>query len=76
MAHIEAGFDWSEHLELTGRWVTRSVLRGIGPARQSKALCMKKLLSFTADAEPAVDGGPMWPLWSLSAGLHVHAQRS
>ena len=34
-AHIEAGFEWDQLLGHTGAWVMRSVLRGIGPARQS-----------------------------------------
>ena len=33
--HIEAGYHWSQLLAHTATWVTRSVLRGIGPARQS-----------------------------------------
>lgn len=38
--HIEAGFNWTEHLEYIARWVTRSVLRGIGPARQSHQMAL------------------------------------
>ena len=34
-AHIEAGHHWCQLLEHTRAWVTRSVLRGIGPSRQS-----------------------------------------
>ena len=44
--HIEVGHLWTEQLELTGRWVTRSVLRGIGPARQRMALPLHKLLKL------------------------------
>ena len=34
-AHIEAGYDWTQLLAHTDGWVARSVVRGIGPARQS-----------------------------------------
>ena len=36
--HIEAGYLWCQLLAHTATWVTRSVLRGIGPARQELQL--------------------------------------
>ena len=32
--HIENGHEWCQLLQHTSAWVTRSVLRGIGPERQ------------------------------------------
>jgi hypothetical protein len=55
--HLDAGFDWSSQLEHVGRWVTRSVLRGIGPARQSHPLPMALLLQLPRTTAPLVAGG-------------------
>ena len=66
--HIEEGHYWSEQLDQTGRWITRSVLRGIGPARQSRPLCIKKLLELEDKEEPVTDDGPVWPLRAILLG--------
>jgi hypothetical protein len=63
-AHIEAGHLWGELLSHTGRWVTRSVLRGIGPARQSQPWAMATLLSLARPSSPLVVGGPRHPVES------------
>ena len=41
--HIEEGFLWTQLLSHTANWVTRSVTRGIGPARQSCGFNFSKL---------------------------------
>ena len=41
-------------LEHAFRWTTRSVLRGIGPSRQSHPLDMSKLLVLELPADPIV----------------------
>ena len=43
--HVIRGHDWTQILDLMGRWSTRSVLRGIGPARQSQAIDLLRVLS-------------------------------
>ena len=68
LLHIESGYPWTDLLDVTGRWVTRSVLRGIGPARQSRPLSMAKLLTLESTEEPLIEGGPIWPIRSLLLG--------
>ena len=46
--HIEMGFDWTLQLDAVGKWCTRSVLRGIGPARQSCPFRMDLLFRWHA----------------------------
>ena len=57
-AHIEAGFEWDQLMTHTGAWVTRSVLRGIGPARQSCSFLYAQLCNLPRPHEPLVAGGP------------------
>jgi len=59
--HIEAGFDWTQLLDHTARWVTRSVLRGIGPARQSCPFRFNKLCLLHRSPEPLAADGPHHP---------------
>ena len=66
--HIESGHAWTDQLDVAGRWTTRSVLRGIGPARQSKALKLGEIMKMTTDDEPISDGGPRWPLEAIQLG--------
>ncbi len=60
-AHIEAGFEWSQLLSHTGAWVTRIVLRGIGPARQSCSFQYAQLCALARPHDPLVAGGPHSP---------------
>jgi hypothetical protein len=62
--HIEHGFVWDQLLEATGRWTTRSVLRGIGPARQSAPFKLHRLLQLDDSEPPLCAGGPCYPLRS------------
>jgi hypothetical protein len=55
--HLDAGHDWSPLLDHVCRWVTRSVLRGIGPARQSHPLPIALLLTLPRTTAPLVEGG-------------------
>lgn len=66
--HVESGYAWTDQLDLAGRWTTRSVLRGIGPARQSRALKLKELMKMPPEDEPLVPGGPRWPMEALQLG--------
>ena len=50
--HIEAGYEWTQLLAHTATWVTRSVLRGIGPARQSCSFHFVKLCGLARLAPP------------------------
>ena len=61
-AHIEAGFVWDQLLAHTGSWVTRSVLRGIGPARQSCCFDYPRLCALARPHLPLVSGGPHSPV--------------
>ncbi len=61
-AHIEAGFEWDQLLAHTGAWTTRSVLRGIGPARQSCSFLYDKLCLIPKQHAPLVVGGLHSPM--------------
>eukprot|EP00971_Amphidinium_carterae_P272450 5407658-Amphidinium_carterae.1 len=58
-AHIDAGGTWSESLDQLARACTRSVLRGLGPARQSAPLDLMAVAALPRDATPNVDLGPV-----------------
>jgi len=60
--HIEAGYIWDQLLKHTSSWVTRSVLRGIGPARQSCAFQFEKLAKLLRHTESLVESGPCNPI--------------
>jgi hypothetical protein len=60
--HIEAGHTWDQLLTHTGGWVSRSVLRGIGPARQSCSFKFAELCMLPATTSPLVIGGPHAPV--------------
>ena len=68
LSHIEAGHLWTDQLAVMARWTTRSVLRGIGPARQSKAFDLSRVLALERPEAPLVVGGPLWPVHSLLLG--------
>ena len=59
--HVEAGHDWTQLLDHTARWVARSVLRGIGPARQSCPFRFEKLCALPQSPEPLTADGPHHP---------------
>ena len=59
--HVIRGHDWTQILDLMGRWSTRSVLRGIGPARQSQAIDLLRVYSIPVDRDPVFPGGPLSP---------------
>ena len=62
--HVEGPLpaEWTQLLEHTGRWVSRSVSRGIGPARQSCPFHFRRLCKLGRQAAPLVVGGPMQPM--------------
>ena len=59
--HLDEGFTWTENLTHVGRWTTRSVLRGIGPARQSQAISLDLVMRLPLLYEPLVPLGPTHP---------------
>jgi hypothetical protein len=60
--HVEADYPWSDLLGHTVTWVTRSVERGIGPARQSCSFEFHKLALLDRSVRPLVSGGPQQPV--------------
>ena len=60
--HIEAGHLWCPLLVHTAGWCARSVLRGIGPARQSCAFDVQPLFGLPRTPYPLVPMGPSNPL--------------
>ena len=63
--HKELGHQWSDQLDNAVRWCTRSVVRGIGPPRQSQPLWFHNLLRLELDFQPLVQDGPIGP-WHLA----------
>ena len=59
---IEEGFIWTQLLSHTANWVTRSVTRGIGPARQSCSFNFAKLCRLPRSPDALVDNGPQQPV--------------
>lgn len=66
--HVEDGYEWTDQLDLTSQWVTRSVLRGIGPATQSCPFKMARLLKLPLTAAVLTPDGPMWPVAAALLG--------
>ena len=60
--HIEAGHGWTQLHAHTARWVSRSVTRGIGPARQSCSFDFRRLCMLPRTSEPLVTNGPQQPI--------------
>lgn len=61
-AHIEAGREWTQLLAHIATWVDRSVLRGIGPARQSCSFDLRKLCLLPRSPAAVVAAGPQQPV--------------
>ena len=59
--HVEADHPWSALFCHTVTWVTRSVERGIGPARQSCSFEFHRLAQLDRSASRLVTGGPQQP---------------
>jgi hypothetical protein len=66
--HIESGHPWTAQLDSLGRWTTRSVLRGIGPARQSRPFKLADVMALAQVDGPLVPGGPRFPLQAVLLG--------
>ena len=58
MEHLELGVPWTEGLSQAVRLSTRSVLRGIGPSRQSLGLSLGPVASLALPRDPLVVDGP------------------
>ena len=59
--HLDAEYPWTEHLVHVSRWTTRSVLRGIGPARQSQPIPLPLVMALPTQVQPYVKDGPTHP---------------
>ena len=59
--HLDYGHTWTENLIHVGRWTTPSVLRGIGPARQSQPIPLPLVMALSTQVEPYVEKGPTHP---------------
>jgi hypothetical protein len=67
--HIESGFGWSQVLDLAARDASRSVNRGLGPARQSAELDVVKVAALCDLAQPIVTMRPNYqPCESICVG--------
>ena len=70
--HCRAGFLWAELLQLTLKEVTRSVLRGLGPAKSAPAFGPERLASSERKKNDTkgrpgalIPTGICWALWML-----------
>ena len=61
-AYIEERFEWGQLLAHTAGWGTRSVLRGIGPARQSCSFRVARLCQLARSSAAIVLDGPQAPV--------------
>ena len=66
--HVEAGRAWTQEIEYARAWCKRSVLRGIGPARQSHELDLPAAIQLPDSETPWSDNGPLWPRRVVSVG--------
>ena len=57
-AHINAGHGWADQLDQVCAWANKSVLRGIGPARQSAPLKLALVLGLERSSTPFTPDGP------------------
>eukprot|EP00972_Heterocapsa_arctica_P084343 12424237-Heterocapsa_arctica.AAC.1 len=57
--HIAESYVWTDDLQRAYRRAQRSVLRGIGPARQSAALSLSVVVALPASPTPASDTAPL-----------------
>ena len=70
--HIRRGGAWTDALAQEARESFRSVLRGIGPARQSASLDSERIHGFGLGTEPMVEGGTTGPgRWAVVATFWV-----
>ena len=60
--HIEAGHEWCQLLVHTSSWVIRSVMRGIGPDRQSCSFDVRRLWEIPRTSAPLTEQGPCNPI--------------
>lgn len=60
--HIESGRQWTQLLMHTSGWVTRNVVLGIGPARQSCSFTFSKLCKLPRVLAPHVRNQPQQPV--------------
>ena len=59
--HEELTYPWTRTLLRVGKRTTRSVNRGLGPARQAGVLKLQEVHDLTLPPEPLVLGGPLCP---------------
>ena len=68
--HIEAGHEWTQLLAHTATWVTRSVLCGIGPSRQSCSFLFVRLCGLDRLPDPS---GYQWSSATAAPRYFGHA---
>ena len=59
VAHIDAGFKWTDDLALASTRFTASTLRGMGPPRQSEPIDFEQAAKASYGDEPVIDKGPV-----------------
>ena len=59
--HINAGGTWNQLLERAGADCVKSVMRGLGPARQSAPYPLEQVAVLCLNEQPLVEQGPVNP---------------
>ena len=59
--HINAGGTWNQLLERVGADCVKSVMRGLGPARQSAPFPLEQVAVLCLNEQPLVEQGPVNP---------------
>ena len=59
--HILAGFEWTDLLDLVAKSCSRSLARGLGPARQSAEYSVREVWELRLGDEPLCEDGPVNP---------------
>ena len=59
--HINAGGTWNQLLERVGADCVKSVMRGLGPARQSAPYPLEQVAVLCLNEQPLVEQGPVNP---------------
>ena len=63
--HISDGHAWTQALDLVGKKISRSVLRGLGGPKQAGFLCPRSVAALDRDAGELVAGGPLFPVLTV-----------
>ena len=74
--HINAGGTWNQLLERVGADCVKSVMRGLGPARQSAPYPLEQVAILSLNEQPLVEQGPVNPRAEKSSSVWHYVRTS